>query len=652
LHSTSSFFSVANEVKRSSEIPEGPLQSVLDPTKKAEKWIVVMTTETPSPSAPDLCNIKGWETLVVADAPSRPFWGKDAGCQFLAFENQSLFGFRTAALLASGVENDSWGKRYSRKNLGYLYAIQQGAKVIYETDDDHVLYGEDVMVLEKGTCLQRFRGPTPSQQNPFSHFGQPGIRPKGYISQEGDQKSAYDRPAPSQPYIQQGLTDSSPELGGLFYLKNPTYHNRINFAWEPPIALPKKVWSTFDSRNTVFQAEAFWGLLLPISFKAAGVQTWRSYWVQRILWEIDGNLAFLPPTARRFHSWDEEKMLQDGLEELSLNPIYRKMIGVMKKWSPSLLSSSLPEAIISLLKTLAKEGLCDQIEVEFTEAWIEDLTHLKYQFPRLKGKGSNTAPCNQPAFLPEPKGKNPSLLIAILAKDNEKEQMNALRETWGKMLPENSALFFFVDGGVPESEQGVIQMDQNEKCRKRCVVSYPRNIWIHRWAVQGPRYDYFLRLDSDTYLCVDHFFHFLRSAPRKQFFWAYFWCKNYGFRGDEFFHLYSWDFLELLAAGFKDFFPVKERYRRNTFALALTEWPQVLNLTVSAVDASLLKREPEEQDPKERCKRLVGLHHLKAPEQIRDFHKEQVSIPRDYNYPAPKWQTTSEFCMLNGNSTQ
>ncbi|KAK0046095.1 glycosyltransferase STELLO1, partial [Biomphalaria pfeifferi] len=50
-------------------------------------------------------------------------------CDFLSIERQKLLNFK--------ITNSLPYKSYARKNLGYLYAILNGAKFIYETDDDN-----------------------------------------------------------------------------------------------------------------------------------------------------------------------------------------------------------------------------------------------------------------------------------------------------------------------------------------------------------------------------------------------------------------------------------------------------------------------------------------------------------------------------------
>lgn len=80
---------------------------------------------------------------------------------------------------------------YSRKNVGYLWAIQHGARTVYETDDDNELlaariamYDEKQTVLVNDPALVFADGTAPSLKanasgagvphviNPYTHFGQ------------------------------------------------------------------------------------------------------------------------------------------------------------------------------------------------------------------------------------------------------------------------------------------------------------------------------------------------------------------------------------------------------------------------------------------------------------------------------------------------
>ncbi|CAH3141878.1 unnamed protein product [Porites evermanni] len=93
-----------------------------------EKWIVVTTINSPTDDVKKLAAIDGWKVVVVGDTKTPADWSHP-NCVFLSVERQKTLGYRIHDLLKY--------RSYPRKNIGYLYAIQHGAKIIYETDDDN-----------------------------------------------------------------------------------------------------------------------------------------------------------------------------------------------------------------------------------------------------------------------------------------------------------------------------------------------------------------------------------------------------------------------------------------------------------------------------------------------------------------------------------
>jgi hypothetical protein len=126
-----------------------------------DKWIVITTINEPTdqvresplwPLPPAAClqrllfeQVKklastrsGWRVVVVGDLATPPDWSW-ANCVYLSPAAQHKLGYRIVA-------RTPWNF-YTRKNVGYLYAIQHGARTIYDTDDDNVILGDDVFEL-------------------------------------------------------------------------------------------------------------------------------------------------------------------------------------------------------------------------------------------------------------------------------------------------------------------------------------------------------------------------------------------------------------------------------------------------------------------------------------------------------------------------
>ncbi|KAK6753881.1 hypothetical protein RB195_013084 [Necator americanus] len=96
-----------------------------------QKWIVITTTNHPTKEIERLANINGWKLLVVANRKTPRNWSYK-NVHFLSMDDQLRMGYRITSNLSD--------KFYAHKNIGYLYAIEHGARWIYDTDDHYIPY--------------------------------------------------------------------------------------------------------------------------------------------------------------------------------------------------------------------------------------------------------------------------------------------------------------------------------------------------------------------------------------------------------------------------------------------------------------------------------------------------------------------------------
>ena len=133
-------------------------------------WAVVTTIHYPTEALKKLNSIANVHLVVVADKKTPTDWNLD-GCEFLSVDKQLSLNYRIIPLLP-------WN-HYSRKNIGYLYAIEHGAQIIYDTDDDNFITGNNIEFIPAKTMLM-----APTTQacviNPYAYFGQSTVWPRGY----------------------------------------------------------------------------------------------------------------------------------------------------------------------------------------------------------------------------------------------------------------------------------------------------------------------------------------------------------------------------------------------------------------------------------------------------------------------------------------
>merc|ERR1719331_1285487 len=120
------------------------LKAMQDPLQ-CERWIVVTSIFQPSPATRMLGKMtrQGWCFVVVADTNGPAEYDDVEGVVYLTVEKQKALHFQI-------VDRIPW-RHFGRKNIGYLYAIAHGAKVIYDTDDDNRLKEEHIPISGVGT---------------------------------------------------------------------------------------------------------------------------------------------------------------------------------------------------------------------------------------------------------------------------------------------------------------------------------------------------------------------------------------------------------------------------------------------------------------------------------------------------------------------
>jgi hypothetical protein len=364
-----------------------------------------------------LCALPDWTTVVVADAktPLAPWQNASTGCLFLSLDDQEALGYRVLKHLPRN--------NYGRKNVGYLYAIQHGAREIYETDDDNqpATRAGGVALHRVGEPVARLSAPAGLRvQNPYAFFGLSDIWPRGYplkdVNRSREPHSigcSNDAPLlhPEMEFpVQQGIVDLDADVDAIFRMTYAPYVGKVKFRTDRvPVSLARGTYCPYNTQNTVSRYKAFWGLLVPVTPTMRVCDIWRSYWVQRVLWDIGEELLFLPATAEQVRN--PHDFHRDFLEELDLYTKAGNLIATLDQWDPPL--DSLFARIRHLGHVLADRAFWGLEDALLMEAWLDDLLHIGYSPPRLVPKAEMvTAPTNRGcAPSPFPAEKRFALLV-------------------------------------------------------------------------------------------------------------------------------------------------------------------------------------------------------------------------------------------------
>lgn len=337
--------------------------------RSGDKWIVVTTINYPSAGLKKLAALKSWNLVVIGDNKTPKDWHLD-NCTFLSIEEQKTLGYEITKLLP---EN-----HYCRKNIGYLYAISHGAQVIYETDDDNILI-DDMLTVADDDELVELDVNDKNSVNVFSYFGQPTVWPRGFpLDQIADSNNYQVKTGSKKRWgVIQGLINQNTDVDAIFRL---TQYRDVYFDNKTACVLPAKVFCPFNTQNTIFSYESFWGLIIPATTSFRVCDIWRGYIVQRLLWDLDLRLCFTSPSV--VQERNEHNLFKDFCDEQDLYLKAGSLIQCLLNWKCE--APNFSERIESLTRELVAHNYLKKEEIALVQAWIRDLTKLGYQFPHVQ----------------------------------------------------------------------------------------------------------------------------------------------------------------------------------------------------------------------------------------------------------------------------
>lgn len=262
-------------------------------------------------------------------------------------------------------------KHYTRKNLGYLLAIQAGAQMLVETDDDNLPLPNFWNARAVGLKARRV-----SQKgwfNAYRAFGQEQVWPRGFpLELIREPAPAIDSSlADTECFIQQGLANQNPDVDAVYRLVMPL---PVDFVDNEPLALGAGCWCPFNSQNTTWFKPAFPLMYLPSCCSFRMTDIWRSFVAQRCLWEMNSQLAFT--SASVYQERNDHNLLKDFQQEVPgylQNNALREMLEATAL-EPGREPRTVCENLRRCYQTLITKGVLPAQEGDLVNAWIADLS--------------------------------------------------------------------------------------------------------------------------------------------------------------------------------------------------------------------------------------------------------------------------------------
>jgi hypothetical protein len=334
--------------------------------------IIVTTIQAPTKAmrmlAAGLQNL-GTGTLWVIGDRKGPSTFELPQTKFFDIGRQCTMGLKLAEFLPEG--------HYTRKNLGYLAAIREGADVIVETDDDNLPREDFFSPRSRFVEARQLTTSGEGWCNAYKAFTNAHIWPRGLpletVRTSEPRIAATDGPQVVESLIQQGLADQNPDVDAVYRLILPL---PLDFRREPPVNLPASIFCPFNSQNTTFFREAFPLLYLPSFCSFRMTDIWRSLVAQRCLWEMGSTVTFHAATV--WQERNEHNLLRDFEDEIP-GYLHNETIRVIlenlklqKGRDVAVVCSNLHECY----QALTAADIVGKDELRLVDNWVKDISTL------------------------------------------------------------------------------------------------------------------------------------------------------------------------------------------------------------------------------------------------------------------------------------
>lgn len=349
-----------------------------------DNWVVVTSVNDPTVVVKQLAESNEKLCLVVVADKKSPndYDVNRSHVVYLTVEEQEKLQYNIMKLVP-------WN-HFARKNIGFLYAIEHGAKQIFDLDDDNELISTKHIiqqVYEKEEKSFQFVNSSQYVTNPYMiYLNRNGeyIWPRGYPLEAIKTPSDYvfsqeDSSSPSSRVgkigVIQYLQNVNPDLDAIYRITSvipATFDESINYC----IILSKKSFSPWNAQSTLFEYKTFWGMLLPMTVHGRVSDIWRSYFTQKIMWEQDSYMAFCPAIVN--HIRNQHRLIKDFDAEMPLYTQTEALLKFLNEWKPK--HTTIPKILEEMYIEMFERGILELRDIEFIQAWIRDLYTIGYKF--------------------------------------------------------------------------------------------------------------------------------------------------------------------------------------------------------------------------------------------------------------------------------
>jgi hypothetical protein len=256
---------------------------------------------------------------------------------------------------------------YSRKNIGYLYAIKNNYDVIFDTDDDNCPL-ENFKDWNKLTDTKLIT--EPKFPNIYSLFTNIHIWPRGFplelINKNEEIKINNDNIIHSNVGIYQSIANNDPDVDAIFRLTNQNYKKNIIFDEGKSFILNKNIYTQGNTQITFWVCKDIFHLLyIPCTVSFRFCDILKMYIAQKCMWEYNKQMCYISPIAKQIRN--DHDLMKDFVSEYSM---YSSIFDIINTIFENIKLNGNKEDIIIIYKNLLEYNIVQKEEIDILKEWI------------------------------------------------------------------------------------------------------------------------------------------------------------------------------------------------------------------------------------------------------------------------------------------
>ena len=380
-----------------------------------EKWAVMTTIFDVSNAVRRQVKLRNWCLVVVFDKRSAKMyntgWMSGEGNDVVVF----LRPDDQIDMHNAFVDALPWN-HFGRKNIGYLYAIIHGAKVIWDFDDDNALKFWIPGAAPPGAPSIDEAIPDNDEQmidvlepkdhnwptyNPYPILGAPTLPswPRGLPLDDIKVSNCSNTPLHNIKIkggsiaVLQSLAEYQPDVDAIFRLTMPIpfFFNKTKV--NKHLMIPKGSLTPYNAQATLHFSAGFFGLFLPITVSGRVTDIWRSFIAQRLFWDAGLQFGFIARPLvvqdRNVHS-----NIGDLGSEWDLYVKGKPLMEFLASWKGK--GRTMVERTEELWVALYERKYVELHDVELIQLWLQTLIDVGYKFPDITDPNIYSAPYPEP----------------------------------------------------------------------------------------------------------------------------------------------------------------------------------------------------------------------------------------------------------------